>query len=159
MNPQTLWRITRAPYADLSGEGARRFGGRWNPAGAPLIYTSTSLALTALETLVHTDPDLVPDDLIAMRITVPGVSSETHADGTLPAQWRDEIGNAHTQAFGAEWARVQRSALLIVPSVLLPDEAASPEVNVIINPQHPEAAGIQIAGKIPFTFDPRLLAG
>jgi RES domain-containing protein len=107
--------------------------------------------------MVHTDPDLVPDDLVAMRIEVPAVSRETHTDATLPARWREEIGNAHTQAFGAAWARERRSALLILPSVLLPARAASPELNVLISPLHPEAAGIRIVEQIPFTFDPRLL--
>lgn len=153
----TLWRITRAPFADLSGEGARRFGGRWNPVGIPLVYATTSLALAVLETLVHTDPDLLPDDLVAMRLEVPPLSLETHTDATLPSGWREEIGSAHAQAFGATWAGDRRSALLLLPSVLLPAQAASPEVNVIINPLHPEMDGIRIVEQIPFTFDPRLL--
>ncbi|PKA41990.1 hypothetical protein CWR43_17785 [Rhizobium sullae] len=41
-----LWRafVPRWAYAPLSGEGASRFGGRWNPVGAPTIYAACELS-------------------------------------------------------------------------------------------------------------------
>jgi RES domain-containing protein len=66
-----VWRITRAAYQALDGEGARLHGGRWNPEGVPVVYTSTTLSLAALEYLVHVDPEDVPGDLVAMRIRIP----------------------------------------------------------------------------------------
>jgi RES domain-containing protein len=45
----TVWRICRRPFADLSGEGARLYGGRWNAPGRPLIYAAESAALAVLE--------------------------------------------------------------------------------------------------------------
>lgn len=158
MRLETVWRITRAPFADLTGEGARLYGGRWNPVGVPLVYASSTLALAALETLVHTDPDLIPDDLVALRIDVSAATVETPAVGVLPARWRDEVAGAGPQGFGRDWARSRRSGLLVLPSAILPEGAGDEEVNVLINPLHPEVAGIRTADQIPFTFDPRLLA-
>ena len=68
-----LWRLTRAVHADLSGEGARRFGGRWNSPGRPLVYTAAEAALTVLEVLevrVHLDLpfELLPDDYVLLTI-------------------------------------------------------------------------------------------
>jgi RES domain-containing protein len=42
----TLWRayVPRWAYDPLSGEGAARFGGRWNPAGQPTIYAARELS-------------------------------------------------------------------------------------------------------------------
>ena len=63
-----VWRICRARYADESftGRGARRFGGRWNSPGVPMVYCSSSLALAAIELFVHIEPNLQPDDLVAI---------------------------------------------------------------------------------------------
>ncbi len=40
-----VWRVTRRAHAEqpLTGEGARRFGGRWNHVGTSLVYTSGTL--------------------------------------------------------------------------------------------------------------------
>ena len=53
----TAWRIVRARFADsaFDGEGARRYGGRWNSRGTRMVYTAGSQALAALEMLVHLD--------------------------------------------------------------------------------------------------------
>jgi RES domain-containing protein len=155
---ERLWRITRAPYADLTGEGARLFGGRWNPVGTPVVYASTALSLAVLEALVHTDPDLLPDDLVAIEIDARSASEEEHVEAELPRPRRGEIGQADTQDFGGHWVRESRSALLVLPSVLLPEGAAPSERNIVINPAHSDAAGLAVVGNYPFMFDARLLA-
>jgi RES domain-containing protein len=154
----SLWRIARAPFADLRGEGARLYGGRWNPVGTPCVYASTTLSLAALETLVHTDPDLLPPDLLAMELESGGLSLEEHDDNDLPAHWRRELGQAETQAFGGRWSEEKRSALLVLPSVVLPADAGAAERNVVLNPLHPEAGSIRIVRQLPFTFDTRLVS-
>ena len=64
------WRLCRAPFADLSGEGARRYGGRWNRPGRPIVYAASSAALAVLEVRVHLDlpPALLPDDYLLLTI-------------------------------------------------------------------------------------------
>ena len=66
----TVWRICRRPFADLSGEGARLYGGRWNAPGRPLIYAAETAALAVLEVRVHLDLDwdMLPDDYVLVAI-------------------------------------------------------------------------------------------
>lgn len=144
-----IWRLAQPRYApDLEGEGARLFGGRWNSAGAPVIYTSDSLALAALEVLVHL-PQIerhkermpryiaigvdVPDSLIAN----PGFASE--------------LSVSESQALGDAWLRSASSLGLLVPSRVIPLER-----NVLLNPRHPAMAGVTVALTEPFVFDDRL---
>ncbi|MBM2839324.1 MAG: family phosphorylase, partial [Deltaproteobacteria bacterium] len=64
-----LFRIAKTKYInDLSGNGARVYGGRWNEKGVAVIYTSESRALAALEFLVHTPMALAPKDLSMLTI-------------------------------------------------------------------------------------------
>jgi hypothetical protein len=68
----TTYRVVRRPYAGLNGEGARRYGGRFNPPGVPAVYTSQSIALALLEILVHIDKSEVPADYVVMAISFSG---------------------------------------------------------------------------------------
>ena len=77
-----LWRLCRRPYADLTGEGARRLGGRWNSQGRPVVYLAEHPALAALELRVHLDLpfELLPVDFVLMRVALPdgmGATQET----------------------------------------------------------------------------------
>lgn len=138
-----LWRLCRRPFANLSGEGGRLYAGRWHSAGHPIIYTATEPALAVLEVRVNLDLpfDLLPDDYVLLRLEAP---NEWHAEDVsdLPPQPR---------IFGDTWLASRRSCLLRVPSVVVP--LAS---NMLINPLHPDAGQIQIAGITPFAFDARL---
>lgn len=148
-----VWRISKARYADaaFTGEGARLFSGRWNPVGVRMVYTSSSLALAALELFVHLDPTVAPDDLVSVAATIPSTLKMEHlAPKDIPANWR-EIDNIRLQEIGARWASEKRSAALRVPSAVIEDEW-----NVLLNPKHPEFARIQVAAPKPFHFDRRM---
>jgi len=96
-----IWRICREPYAAFSGEGARRFGGRWNSRGVPMVYASTSLALAAIELFVHLEPGQAPGDLVYISAILPeGEPARTLQPAELPPAWW--TGNA---AAGASAAR------------------------------------------------------
>jgi RES domain-containing protein len=75
----TVWRICRRPFADLSGDGARLYGGRWNTPGRPLIYAAETAALTVLEVRVHLDLDwdMLPDDYVLVAIDTAAIVAET----------------------------------------------------------------------------------
>jgi RES domain-containing protein len=139
------WRVCRAPYADLSGEGARRFGGRWNSPGLPMVYLAEHPALAVLEVRVHLDlpPDLLPDDYVLMRVD-------------LPDEPPDEVTAMppDPRAAGDGWLRSGHAALLRVPSVIV--LAAT---NLLLNPRHPRAADAQVSLTQPFKFDARLWRG
>ncbi len=136
---------------DLSGDGARIYGGRWNEKGIPVIYASESRALAALEYLVHLPLVLAPPQLGVYTLSLPDDVSVTSLRKTsLPAGWRTFPPPPATMAIGAKWARDGKTLLLAVPSVIVPDE-----INVLINPGHPEFRKIRKRVK-PFSFDPRL---
>ena len=75
----TVWRICRRPFADLSGDGARLYGGRWNTPGRPLIYAAETAALAVLEVRVHLDLDwdMLPDDYVLVAIDPAAIVAET----------------------------------------------------------------------------------
>jgi RES domain-containing protein len=139
------WRVCRAPHADFSGEGARRFGGRWNGPGLPMVYLAEHPALAVLEVRVHLDlpPDLLPDDYVLMRANLPDEPPEEVA--TMPPDPR---------AVGDDWLRSGRSAVLRVPSAMVPTAT-----NLLLNPRHPRAAEAQVLETRPFQFDARLWRG
>jgi RES domain-containing protein len=148
-----LYRIARSVnIRDVSGEGARLYGGRWNEKGVPVIYAASSPSLAALEFLVHVPIVLAPRDLSICRFDLPDDVSVTRVrKSVLPDDWKSSPPGAGTQEIGARWARAGRSLLLLVPSVVVPDEN-----NVLINPQHQEFRKVKKRIK-PFEFDSRLL--
>ena len=144
------WRLARRAHSALDGEGARRAGGRWNSPGLPLVYASSHLSLAALELLVHLDPDEVPADLAAFLIDIPDtVAVERIEPAALPPRWRVEEENCRRA--GDAWLRARRTAVLIVPSALIPEE-----LNTLLNPTHADAGRVRVVSSRPFTFDPRL---
>jgi RES domain-containing protein len=148
-----VWRITRAPFQALDGEGARLYGGRWSPEGVAVVYTSTTLALAALEYLVHVDLQDVPGDLVAMRIRLPDeVSLQRVRVSDLPPDWTEVPDHPACVRIGEEWAGAARTAALRVPSAIVPEE-----YSVLINPEHPEARRMEVVHTRLFGFDPRLL--
>ncbi len=79
------FRVVRREYADLSGEGARLYGGRFNPPGIPAVYASQSIALAVLEILVHVDKSEVPNDYVVMAIRLAGRRVSRQPDSIWPA--------------------------------------------------------------------------
>ena len=136
------WRLCRAAFADLTGEGERHYGGRWNTPGHPVVYAASDAALAVLEVRVHLDlpPDLLPDDYLLLTIDLGDLTTEHVA--TIPTD---------PAAFGDTWLREQRTALLLVPSLIVPESA-----NVLLNPVHPHAARASIVARRRFAFDHRL---
>jgi RES domain-containing protein len=136
------WRLCREPFADLAGEGARRYGGRWNTAGRALVYAASSAALAVLEVRVHLDLplELLPDDYVLLAIELGDVATEELT--RMPAD---------PASFGDKWLAEQRSPVLQVPSVIVPE---SP--NLLLNPAHRALARARIIRQRRFAFDRRL---
>ena len=148
-----LWRICKDRHAAtaLSGEGARIAGGRWNHRGTRLVYCSSSISLATLEVLVHVDIATVPSDLVVVKIEVPDSASMLRIPPPpLPANWRDHPPPDDLKDIGTTWARDAKTLGLIVPSAIVDEE------NVLLNPEHPEIAKVNIVSKASFAFDPRL---
>jgi RES domain-containing protein len=150
-----IWRICRERYAAdaFSGEGARRFGGRWNSRSVPMVYASTSLALAAIELFVHLEPSQVPEDLVSIAAELPeGEPALCWKLTMLPERWwGDELGPV--RELGDDWIRDKRSLAVMVPSVPI-----RPEWNVLVNPLHPRIGEVRIESATPFVFDARMFA-
>lgn len=148
-----VWRISKAKFAasSFSGEGARLFDGRWNYAGVRMVYTSTSLALAAIEFFVHLDQSVMPDDLVSVKAKLPDSAKVECIDpACLPPTWR-KVDNNHLRQLGSEWARTGSSLALLVPSAVMDEEW-----NVLLNPAHPDFAKIEVLPARPFQYDERM---
>ena len=147
-----VWRICSKKHQRFDGEGARLYGGRWNHVGTSVVYTSGSLSLAALELFVHVDIDIAPDDLDAVQADVPNsLAMETIKIEGLPKNWRRYPAPEALQDIGTAWATKASTAILAVPSAVIPEE-----LNYLLNPAHRDFKRIRIQKPIPFHFDPRM---
>lgn len=137
----------------VDGEGAARYGGRWNSRETRVVYTSESRALAALETLVHIDRS-IPFGWVLLRCDLPEALIRELPGPDLPADWRSEPATAATREIGDRWVQEGRSAVLRVPSILIPEEA-----NYLLNPAHRDFRRIRFATPVPFAFDPQAFRG
>ena len=149
-----VWRICAGQFATRgpTGAGARLYGGRWNPPRVAAVYTAASLSLAALELFVNLDPDILPPDLVSMAATIPEhLRIEDVALAELPTNWRGYPVPEALQVVGSNWVVEACSAVLSVPSAVIPHER-----NYILNPEHPGFSGIEVRKPRPFRFDPRM---
>ena len=150
-----LWRLSGKQYARaLDGGYGLHFDGRWNTVGHAVTYCATSPALCVLEKLVHVeDPTLLPE-LVMVTYEIPDtVKIEDMQLKDLPTDWRGR--EAWSQETGDAWHEGRATLLLRVPSAIVPI-AGSPDLNVLINHNHPATADIRIIGEAAFSLDPRL---
>jgi len=155
-----LWRIateTRSFRADdLSGAGAAGFPGRWNNAGEYVVYAAPTLALAVLETTAHLDDRGLPLNRFVVRIEVPAAvwkARETIDAATLNPAWCAIPGGRASADRGSAWYRGGSTALLQVPSVIVPEECA-----VLINARHADAASLAATTVRAFDYN-RLFRG
>lgn len=143
-----VFRIARKErIQDLSGIGAQLFGGRWNEKGVPALYASSSLSLSALEILVHTDKNHPPVDMAYAEIYVPD---------NLLSQKLVQLGeDENALDYGTNWLKQKQGMLLQVPSVILPYEYDH-DFNVILNPLHEDYNKVFVSSVHDFSFDVRL---
>lgn len=148
----TAWRLTKTKHLATAwdGEGAKRSGGRWNSVGTPVVYTSGSLSLALVETLVHITSDVLPAyTAVPVEFDESLVTALEAKD--LPLNWRESPAPSSTQELGDAWVMAGRSLALRVPSVVVPVE-----FNYVLNPKHTDFAGVRIGAPMTFPFDPRL---
>jgi RES domain-containing protein len=145
------YRISRSKYIkDLSGIGAKLYGGRWNPKGMAVLYTSENKSLAALEILVHFDRSLVPDELQIITINLPKGQIASYDELKYQKILSSKESHTRFKEEGRSWIESKTSLGLKVPSVLI-----SGEYNIIINPEHELFKEIEIEKIEDFTFDER----
>ncbi len=151
-----VFRLVDEAFADtaFTGEGARRYGGRWNSPGIAVIYTAASLSLAQLELLVHIEN---ADVLMRYWLYFPVEVDEravlhVRDYAELPANHARWPGPSETRRIGDRWAAEEASVGLSVPSVITPGEG-----NLLLNPWHSDyATAVRIGHRERFVFDRRL---
>jgi RES domain-containing protein len=147
-----VYRFTAAQYReDITGNGARLFGGRWNSKGVPVLYTSNHISLSVLELLVHNKNYSTYKDPFLVSISIPDtiIPVVTLAE-KLTGGWNNKI--AYTRWIGDQFLRVNNSLVLQVPSSIIPQEH-----NLLVNPLHTDFKKVKIVATELFELDRRLL--
>lgn len=147
------WRLSKEKFSKdaFSGEGARLNGGRWNSKGIPMIYTAEHISLTVLEILVGLeDPSILPR-YVLFQFEFDESLVEVVEDDALHGDWRASPPPLSMQEIGDNWASGSRSAVLCVPSVVIPSEN-----NYLLYPLHPDFGKISVGDPTPYDSDPRL---
>lgn len=148
------WRIVHQDYVTsaFDGEGARITGGRWNSEGIPMVYTAGTLSLALLEIIVHLEIKNALQNFKAIPITFNESLVEFIQTSTLQITWNSTPPTFVTKAIGEKWVRQSASAVLCVPSAVVPNEQ-----NYLLNPTHPDFKKITIGEQIDLPADPRIL--
>ncbi len=145
-----VFKITLIKYADklnASGNPAR-----WNSKDVKVIYTAGSRALACLENIVHRTSRGLQDNFKTLLIDIPdnikiGVISREN----MISNWQAYQNMPYTQKLGDEWIKNKSSAVLKVPSVIIPEEH-----NYLINPEHKDFKQIRLVSAESFEFDIRI---
>jgi len=149
-----VYRIAKTRFIhDLSGIGARLYGGRWNKKGMSMIYASESISLATVEYLVHVPLAIVPTAMSIATLKIPkSIKPRILKIPDLPPNWRDYPSPPELAEIGTKWALSKKSLLLQVPSVII-----NFEHNVLINPLHPHMKQVKVDRVVSYKIDHRLL--
>lgn len=150
------WRLVKSRLAATAfdGEGARLHGARWNSPGVPVAYASESEALAILEVLAHLQGAATLEAYSMVSVRFPDELVEDLEASALPTHWYRFPAPSETRALGDQWVRDSRSAILRVPSAILPSS-----YNYLVNPAHSERTKVIVETPKRFELDPRLLKG
>lgn len=163
MKSEIVYRLQTAAFSKpeqiLSGEGARLFGGRWNPTGTSLIYTSLTAELVALEYLVHyfqQKSSIGSPNLVLATIEIPADSILEIELEDLPKDWNQTPAPPHLQNFTKQWLESKNYLAMKIPTVANPINTPY-SYNFLINPSHPRMSDAKVLAIQPFTFDSRIV--
>ncbi|MEO7314906.1 MAG: RES family NAD+ phosphorylase [Ginsengibacter sp.] len=145
-----LYRLATAKYADdLSGEGARLYGGRFNPVGIPAVYTSGNVSLCILEILVRASRHTAPDSYTLISIEIPDTDIREIKQDKLKKDWQNDLD--YTQGIGEDFLKENKDLCLKVPSAVLPIEH-----NYVLNPAQAGFKKVKIIATQLLQLDKRL---
>ena len=149
----TAWRMTRKKYLDdaFTGEGAKLWGGRWNPVGFPAVYCAENLSLAILELIVHLEDDNDINSFVAIPVSFSPKLVQSLPKSKLPKTWNNLPISPASTALGKKWFDEKLFPVLEVPSTLVPVES-----NFVINPLDPDFSLLQIGAPQEIRFDLRI---
>jgi RES domain-containing protein len=148
------WRIVRASRVEaaFTGEGPRRYGGRWNSPSVRVVYVSEHQSTATLEVFTNRTPFIPDEQYKAFHLEWADDLMEIFPLNQLPANWRVHPPSTETRRIGDHWVKERRFAVLALPSAVSPADR-----NFLLNPEHPDFKRIRIAASIEFEFDSRLI--
>lgn len=147
-----VYRIGKTKHAnDLSGEGARLNGGRWNHKLTPCIYTSESRSLALLEYSVNVNIEEIPRALSFTTFEIPDDEILELKQEQLPGNWKDIPAPSSTKDFGTALLRSAKKPVFKIPSLVVPQE-----FNYVLNPLHIYSSNFKILEIKDFVFDVRI---
>lgn len=147
-----VYRIGKTKHVnDITGEGAKLFGGRWNHKSVPCIYTSESRALALLEYTVNINIEEIPRALSMLTFEIPTADIEIIRENKLPGNWRQSPAPSSTKDFGTHLLKTSVHAVLKIPSSIIPQE-----YNYILNPLHLNSKYLKIVDLKDFIYDVRI---
>jgi RES domain-containing protein len=148
-----LWRIAATPWAlDISCEGTRVHGGRWNPPGWAAMYAGTTVEICALEKFVHL-AGMAPPPLSLVSIDLPDDPALLFQPpiSALPPNWAELPAPASAQEFGRKWLMAPKQLAVLLPSAIVPEARVA-----MINPMHPRYREAKLRVVRDFSFDARM---
>ncbi|NII28585.1 RES family NAD+ phosphorylase [Pseudoflavitalea sp. X16] len=147
-----VYRVGKTRYAqDLTGEGARLHGGRWNHKLTACIYTAESRSLATLEYTVNTNIEDIPRSLSITTYEIPDDGILYVRISELPGNWKEAPAPSATKDFGTRLLKEADYPVIRFPSTIIPYE-----FNYILNPLHPNSDDFQIVDIRDFVYDVRI---
>lgn len=147
-----VYRVGNGAYAhDLTGEGARLFGARWNHIGTPCLYTASSRALSVLEYSVNVNLSRILRNLTMTTIEVPDDDILLLSIADLPGDWRNAPAPSSTKEFGTRLLKAKKEFVIAIPSTVIPEE-----FNYLVNPRHRRIMECKIVDVKDFIYDLRI---
>lgn len=146
----TIYRLTNSGYAhDTSGAGSRIYGGRWNPPGLAVLYTSQYISLAILEILVRANKETSPDSYTLISFEIPDIGIYEVQIKKLKKEWPNDL--KYSQGIGEDFLKENQSLCLKVPSAIVPQEN-----NFLLNPLHSDFKKVKIISSELLDLDKRL---
>lgn len=147
-----VYRVGRMKFAnDLTGEGARLFGGRWNNKMVACLYTSESRALAVLEYTVNVNIDDIPRALCIITLEIPDGPIKVLNETDLPGDWKRSPAPSSTKEFGSALLLKAAEPIVKIPSAIIPGE-----FNFLLNPMHSTSSKFSIIDVVDFIYDLRI---
>lgn len=146
-----IYRLSTGNFAnDISGEGSRIYGGRWNPKGSATLYTSENISLCILEILVRATKKTSPDSYTLISISIPDNEIVSIQFKKLKKSWQHDL--EYTQGIGEDFLKENQALCMKVPSAIVPQEN-----NFLLNPHHADFKKVKIISSELLELDKRLM--
>jgi RES domain-containing protein len=149
----SVFRIAKEKYiTDLSGNGAKQHGGRWNNVGNNMLYTSENISLSLLEILCNIQMVFIQNNLALIELKITNSDLlDTLPFNELPINWHQYPSPNILQNIGDNFLKKGKFLGLKVPSAIVNEEK-----NILLNPFHQKFGEVKIVNQKKYVVDNRL---